>query len=514
MIIATTKEIEQIDKETINTYGLSGNILMERAGFAVTSRVMTLFGLDKKIIVLSGKGNNGGDGFVAARELKNKGADVKVYFAGRVDELSIDALFHYNLALSYKVDIMPFNNFFDDFKTFDLSNMIIIDALFGTGLSRDIQGNLSNAIRLINDSKAKVISIDIPSGICSDTGRIKGIAIKADVTITFGLAKIGHYIHPGRLYRGFLYIEDIGFPSVLLKVNDFKNHLIDRELALSFLPKRPVDSSKKDFGHVLLVAGSRGKTGAAMLSTKACLRSGCGLVTLSSASSVIETLQTTVLEEMTLSLSEDNEGRINYKAIEKILDFANKKASVIAIGPGLGLSDEIVALVRDLIISSKLPLVIDADGLNALSLSGLLNCGFNPSIPIVLTPHEGELCRLLSIESVDNRIDSAKELSRLSGATTILKGSSTLITHPDDRMFINVTGNSGMATAGSGDVLTGIVASFIAQGLSTIEASVLAVYLHGVAGDIASTKKGQHSLISSDIISFLPDAFKDLCQRD
>lgn len=511
MKIVTAKEMNEIDRETINIYGLSGIILMERAGIAVSRVVTNLYEFDNKIIVLSGRGNNGGDGLVVARELSNKGKDVCVYLAEDVNNLSQDAFFHYQRALAYGVCVKNLNNFFEDFKYFNPSKLLIIDALFGTGLSRDIVGDIAQAIDLINQSHCNVVSVDIPSGICADTGIIRGIAVKANVTVTFGLSKIGHHISSGREYSGKLFIEDIGFPQKLINHKQTNNYLVDKDMAKAILPKRPINTSKKDYGHVLLIAGSRGKSGAAMLSAKSALRSGCGLLTLASSTSVINSLQSSVLEEMTLPLIEDDEGKITYKNIDKILQFASQKGTVIAIGPGLGLSEDIISLVRDLIIFSPLPLIIDADGLNAIAKSGVLDCGFSTNIPIVLTPHDGEICRLLSIQSITDRIETAKKVTKLSGAITILKGSSTIITIPDGRLFINTNGNPGMATGGSGDVLTGIIASFIAQGLSAEDSAILSVYLHGLAGDIASLKKGQHSLIASDIISSLPDAFKELC---
>ncbi|MCX8070437.1 MAG: NAD(P)H-hydrate dehydratase [Thermodesulfovibrionales bacterium] len=512
MKIVTAKEMNEIDKETINTYGLLGIILMERAGIAVCNFIINHFGLKNKIVVLSGRGNNGGDGFVVARELHNRGLDVCIYFAGNVNDLSQDSLFHYQRALSYGVNIKDLKELFEDFKHYDTSRLIIVDALFGTGINRDIEGDIARAINLINQSKTTVVSVDIPSGICSDTGKVKGTAIKASATVTFGLGKIGHFVSNGREHTGELFIEDIGFPKKLLNQQTIKQYHIDKPMIKPLIPKRPIDSNKKDYGHVLLIAGSKGKTGAAMLAAKSALRTGCGLLTLASADSVIYSLQSSVVEEMTFPLIEDNEGRILHKNIDLLLEFAHKKASVIAIGPGLGLSEDIISLVRELIMSSPVPLVIDADGLNAISRSGLLNCGFSSSIPIVLTPHEGEICRLLSIESVQDRIESARELTRLSGGITILKGHSTIITMPDGKLFINTTGNPGMATGGSGDVLTGIIASFIAQGLTAEDAAIVSIYIHGLAGDIAASKKGLHSLIASDIISSISDAFKELCQ--
>lgn len=533
MKVATSQEIREIDRIAIDDYGIPSLVLMERAGLAVFRIASELYP-ENRFLVLSGWGNNGGDGLVAARELHNHGKKVKVIILSTENELSTDCKAQYKTALKFGVPV----EFRNSLTSRDLHGSTVIDAVFGTGLSRPVQGKIARIFEFINSSDVPVVSVDIPSGISADTGEVMGTAIKANYTVTFGLPKRGHFLHPGRQYSSKLFVEDIGFPTKLITSEAIKVSLTDRQTVSSLIPPRPIYSHKGNYGHALVIAGSKGKTGAALMTAKACLRSGSGLVTLAVPESLMEVFQGRVTEEMTLSLPDDGSGMISSKAIDVILNFAAQKVDVIAIGPGIGVSHDTEKVVAELIQRSTIPLVIDADGINSIAFS--VERGAWSEIlrkakaPIILTPHSGEMARLLkgsnklrairdesreknsllvthySLQIIEkNRIDTAIAFSKETGAYLVLKGVPTIVASPDGNAFINTTGNPGMATAGSGDVLTGIISSFLGQGLSPIDTCRLGVYLHGLAGDVAMSNKGEHALIASDIINFLPDA---LCQ--
>ena len=547
--VATAKEMQKIDRLTIKEYGIAGTILMEKAGLAAASRINELFfenegnrhkGIrhrgedtknreETKVIILAGSGNNGGDGLVVARILHNQGRDVTVFLSAKPEDLKGDAKINYLSAKKIGVKIYPINKFFTRHSSLVTRHYLIIDALLGTGLNKDVRAPLSDAIKRVNKLKCPVISIDIPSGISSDSGQIMGCAVRSQYTVTFGLPKRGHLLYPGAEYSGKLYIEDIGFPQPLLNSEKIKVNLIEKSDAVRLLPERPKYSYKGTYGHVLLIAGSKGKTGAAFMSAKACLRAGAGLVTIGVPESLMNVFQSRVTEEMVLPLPDKGNGTLSYKAVDSILKFLNKKINVLAIGPGISVDDEISKLVRALITESKVPLVIDADGINAIA--GTTNVLKKSRVPVILTPHPGEMERLLlqtsdtrlqtpdhkykrtqysvrGTEIEKDRINTAISFSRKTKAYLVLKGTPTVIATPEGNAFINSTGNAGMATAGTGDVLTGMISAFLAQGMTPQDASMLGVYMHGLIGDIVAEKKGEHSLIASDIINAIPAVFK------
>ncbi|MDA8215665.1 MAG: NAD(P)H-hydrate dehydratase [Nitrospiraceae bacterium] len=529
--VITADEMREIDRISIEEYGIPGIVLMERAGLAVALKVKEFYP-DKKIVVLCGGGNNGGDGLVAARNLHNRGFKVSVLIFAKKNSLSPDCNAQYQIAKKIGIPV----EFRKDLNERDVHGAVLIDAVFGTGLSRPVKGSLAGVFAFINDSDVPVVAVDIPSGISSDTGEILGEAIMADYTVTFGLAKRGHLLYPGAEYTGRLFVEDIGFPAKILASEKINVDMIDREMVSGLIPLRPKYSHKGDYGHVLIVAGSRGKTGAALMAAKACLRSGSGLVTLAVPESLMNIFQGRVTEEMTLPLPDDGSGVLSSKAIDVILNFAAQKIDVIAIGPGIGVSNDTEKIMNELIQKSTVPMVIDADAINSIASphpplgkggqrggisKGAIGLLRKAKSPIVITPHPGEMARLLSQESEKeikikiekDRIDTAMSFSKETGTYLVLKGVPTIVTEPEGRAFINTTGNPGMATAGTGDVLTGIIASLLGQSLNPVNASLLGVYIHGFAGDMAAKGKGEHSLIATDIIDSLPDAFVQLLDR-
>jgi ADP-dependent NAD(P)H-hydrate dehydratase / NAD(P)H-hydrate epimerase len=526
--VTTAKEMQDIDRIAIEKYGISGALLMERAGRAVAEKINELFFqksevnqlinndiLRTTIIILCGGGNNGGDGLVIARLLHNQGRDVKVFLASRPAELKGDAKVNYNSAIKFRVKIYPINKFLTSRFTPLTSRFFIVDALLGAGLSNEVRAPLSDVIKKINRMSSPVVSVDIPSGISSDTGQIMGSAVKAHHTVTFGLPKRGHLLYPGAEYTGNLHIAEIGFPRNLLESKKIRVNLVQKRDVISLMPERPAYSHKGSYGHVLLVAGSRGKTGAALMAAKACLRTGAGLVTIGIPETLINAFQSRVTEEMILPLPDKGDGTLALKAADTILEFIKKRANVLAIGPGLSVDKEITKLVCLLISKSRVPVVIDADGINAIAgKTGLLKKSMSP---VILTPHSGEMARLLShgaeVKSSEierDRISAAVSFARRTNTYLVLKGVPTVTATPDGNAFINSTGNPGMAKAGTGDVLTGMISALLAQGLTPRDASVLGVYMHGHIGDIMAEKKGKQSLIASDIINAIPSVFKSI----
>jgi NAD(P)H-hydrate epimerase len=518
MKVVTAEEMQNIDRTTIEGFGVPGLVLMERAGQSVAKKITRIF-RKKKVIVLSGGGNNGGDGIVVARNLKKKGWNVRVFLFSRESKLSPDCREQCRLAKKIKLPI----EFRTDISEKDIRDAIVVDALLGTGISKSVRAPLSEVISVLNRSDVPVVAVDIPSGISSDNGRVMGDAVRADYTVTFGLPKMGHVFFPGKEYTGELFIEDIGFPEEMLTSDTLKAQIIDTNDAERLLPERPAYSHKGDYGHVLIVAGSRGKTGAAFMAGQACLRSGAGMVTLGVPETLVDTYHARVTEEMVLPLPDTGNGTLHHKAVIEILDFLYESADVLAVGPGIGVSDNTEKIIFELIRRSTAPMVIDADGLNAINTVAYFK---KAKSPIILTPHPGEMARLLnkktgtrtkkakktdikrSIE--EDRINTVRSFSKDTGVYLALKGAPTVIAEPEGNVYINTTGNPGMAKAGSGDVLTGIIAAFLGQGLNPLDATALGTYIHGRAGDAAALEKGLYSVIATDIIEKLPVAFSCL----
>jgi hydroxyethylthiazole kinase-like uncharacterized protein yjeF len=515
MKVVTSVTMAEIDKRTIEEYGIPGLVLMERAGLAVVSRLKERFGR-KRVVVIVGPGNNGGDGMVVARQLHNEGWDVDVFLVSGPGNLKGDALSQHNSAKKIGVRMQPVEKLLGEQVSIFRRHSVIVDAVFGTGLSKDITGKILKVIRVINGSGLPVISVDIPSGISSDSGQVMGDAVRADCTVTFGLPKRGHLLYPGAGYSGTLFIEDIGFPREFLASDKGGTELLEKDYISQLIPERKKYSHKGNYGHVLIVAGSKGKTGAALMAAKACLRTGAGLVTIGVAESLVDAFQSRVVEEMVLVLPDRGDGSLSAKAATPILDFLNGKTGILAIGPGIGVSDDTQKLIKTLIKNVQSPMVIDADGIN--SLDGDKKVVSEAQAPVILTPHPGEMARLLRraqeagsrvnrIPEIEkDRIGAALNYAGETGTYLVLKGVPTIIATPDGNAFINPTGNAGMAKGGSGDVLTGMVSGFLSQTNNPVHSCILGVYMHGLAGDIAASEEGQHSMIATDLIEKIPAA--------
>lgn len=541
--------MREIDRLTTERFGVASEFLMEQAAVAALSAITDYFpdGLQgKRARILCGRGNNGGDGAALARQLWLRGARAEVVLFGRATETKGDAHLNFEaarrlssfeagthtqpppLAFSECETIADWENAAGAHYAYD----IIVDALFGTGLTRPLAGiylkvleHLALLRRARERSQADhplIVSLDVPSGINADSATLIGEAVRADLTVTFTAPKPANVLPPASHNGGRLIIADIGSPAVLIEASTSQLFLTEAEDARAWLVKTRYtpDSYKNTHGHALVVAGSRGMTGAAALCGKAAMRAGAGLTTIATAASAQEGVAVRSMPEiMTAPLAENSEGAINFEAVAEVLRLA-ERANVVAVGPGLTSVDESTRrFVREIVERRATPVVIDADGLNALApwpadLHG------SEERPIVLTPHEGEMRRLMGTDNRDalqERVNAAREFATAHGLILVLKGTRTLVAAPDGRVFVNPTGNAGLGTAGAGDTLTGIITGFLAQAYATLKdeadalaATIAAVYVGGLAGDLAARERGMRALIASDISEHLGAAISTL----
>ena len=511
MKLVTAEEMREIDRKAIREFGVPSLQLMEKAGEEVAEAVREMLGHlpGKRVAIFAGQGNNGGDGFVAARYLLGEGVEVKTYLLGRKEEVKGDA--GANLKrLTQPVEEVKENKDLDKVRD-DLARVnLIIDALLGTGARGEVRGILRETIALLNESSPPIISVDIPSGLEGNKGKPLGACIKAVRTVAMGLPKRGLVLYPGAEYVGELKIADIGIPSEVLNAQGLKVNLLEGKDISSLLPHRRKDSHKGDYGHILILAGSTGFTGAAALASLGALRSGGGLVTLGVAKSLNSIMEVKLTEAMTKPLPETGEGSLSLEAEGEILQLA-QKVDALAIGPGLSTHPETSELVRRLLAKINKPMVIDADGLNGLA--GNISLLTRSPASIIITPHPGEMGRLVGKTTGDvqsERIGVAQEVASQTGTVVVLKGARTVISDQEGEAYVNPTGNPGMARGGMGDILTGMIASFIGQGLTELEAAKAGVYIHGLAGDIAAKSQGEVGLMATDLLDNLPQAIKRL----
>ena len=519
MKVATPKEMANIDRRTQEKYGLPSIVLMENAARGIFEILKDWKKdlLHIKILILCGKGNNGGDGIAIARHLSNAGTKVKIALLSRKRDLKGDPKTNLKVALASGIEMEEIVEKRDLKKIkLDLERTdLIVDGIFGTGFQGSAKGLSASAIELVNDSGVPVLSIDLPSGMNGETGTIEGPCIRANLTATLGLPKPGLFFSPGREAAGRVEVIDIGLPRKAIEEEGIRLNVMEEEEIRSLLPKRYPNSHKGKYGKVFCLAGSVGMTGAASLTALSSLRSGCGLVYLGLPESLNDIVEEKLTEVITKPLPETEGRSIALSALEEILSLL-KQSDIFALGPGLSTHPETRSLLRRLIERIAIPTVIDADGLNNLSfdLTPLtMRKDQRDPTPFVLTPHPGEMSRLMDLpmeEVLRNRVEVARKASREFQSILVLKDAPTVIADPSGEVFINPTGNSGMSTAGSGDVLTGMIAGFLAQGLSPLDSARLGVFLHGLAGDIASEEKTEYGLIASDIMDAIPDAIKRL----
>jgi NAD(P)H-hydrate epimerase len=507
--------MKEIDRRTIEGIGIPGPVLMENAGLQIFRFLQSLilpYVDEDKVVIVAGKGNNGGDGLVIARHLWNNGMAPQVLLLGAKKEIRGDAALNLGIAEKIGLAVKEIKSEADwkahqrPFK----EASVIIDAIFGTGLTKPAEGLYARAIEDINRSAAFKVAVDIPSGLSSDSFEIIGPAVKADVTVTLGAPKIAHVIPPAEEWVGELMIADISIPRPLFDSPELKLEMVEKLDLLRSFQKRKKDSHKGTYGHLLIIAGSLGKTGAAVMAAKAALKTGAGLVTVATPKSCLPMVAKGMAELMTEPLAETEEGTISAEALPQARALVKGKDALL-IGPGISTDESTAEFLTKFVPELRLPIVIDADGLNILSArSNLLK---KLPRPAILTPHPGEFARLVDLplrEVIKRKLELGPDFARKYGAYLVLKGYRTLTSTPDGWTFINPTGNPGMATGGSGDVLSGMIASFLMQEKEALRAALTAVYLHGLSGDLAAEKIGERALVAGDLIRFLPRAAKTL----
>jgi NAD(P)H-hydrate epimerase len=511
--VLTPDEMRAVDRYTIHEVGIPGIVLMEHAGRALANHLQGRLRPGADVGVVCGKGNNGGDGLVAARFLAHAGHRVRVYLAA--DPAGYEQEAGTALAVARRAGLSPIRaDTPESLSACDFScHDWLVDALLGTGTRGAVAGHYADVIEKMNASSAPILACDLPSGLDAASGRAEGACVRARETLTIGFPKVGLLLFPGAQFTGALHVADIGFPSAAVEQARPACFLLDAADARERLPLRRRNAHKGDFGRALVLCGSRGMTGAAALTAEAALRVGAGLVTVGIPASLNDVLEAKLTEAMSLPLPDTGDGTLALAA-EPAVRAACRRMDAIAVGSGISQHAETRALVRALLAAwNDMPssVVLDADALNNVAPVAETGVRFPPSA--ILTPHPGEMARLLGDDGADAvesaRVESARGFARLHGVVLVLKGVPTVVAAPDGRAFLNPTGNPGMATGGSGDVLTGIILGLLAQGKRPLDAALLGVYLHGFAGDLAAATFGA-GLIAGDIVRALPDALRRL----
>jgi NAD(P)H-hydrate epimerase len=514
MYLVTANEMQRMDRATIASFGIPGRVLMESAG-----RGATVFFLEElyrrhagSVGVAAGRGNNGGDGFVMARYLHQKAIPVTVFLLAEKGRIAGDA--GANLALLTQMGVRVVE--VADAAALKAQQSIMrhqqlwIDAILGTGLSADVRGHYRETIDFINRQQRPVFAVDIASGLNADTGQVCGTCIQAAATATFGFAKIGHVTYPGRSCSGRVKVIEIGIPPAIAADVGCKQHLITPHALKKIMPLRSPEAHKGQSGHVLILAGAPGKTGAAAMTARAAMRTGAGLVTLGIPIGLHRVVEPMLTETMTVGLPQTDAGTLDASAAEPVRALMDGKRC-LAVGPGVGTDPATGVLVRQVIETSSVPVVVDADAVNLIARDTATLA--RRKAPIVLTPHPGEMSRLCGRPTAEiqrDRIGHARAFAQRHQVHLVLKGAATVVAHPEGTVFVNATGNPGMAAGGMGDVLTGLIAGLIAQGLDTAAAARTAVYLHGLAADRLSATKGPVGYLATEVIDAIPEALNVL----
>lgn len=516
--LASAEEMRRADRRATAELGVSSLILMENAGRGAADAIERVLGpvRGRLVAVVCGKGQNGGDGFVVARHLLGRGSAVEVWLIGSAAQVRGDAGANLEVLRRGSLPVTEVTGAagspgFEDFRRGLARADLVVDALLGIGLRGPAEGAVAAAIAAVNDAGRPVCALDLPSGLSADGEDLRGPIVDARLTATFGLPKVGLFHGAGARQAGRIELVDLGVPRAWLE-EGLRVGLVEAEDIAAVLPDRPADAHKGRYGHLLIVAGSLGKTGAAVLTCRGALRSGTGLVTCAVPATQQPVVAAHLAEAMTEPLAETAAHSLSAKALGRLLELA-ERMDAVAVGPGVGLDPETQATVRELIQAVERPMVVDADALTALS--GHLALVRRARGPRLLTPHPGEAARLLQSSVADvqaDRIESARRLAGETGAIVALKGAGTLVADPGGEVTVNQTGNPGMATGGTGDVLTGIAGGLLAQGLAPVAALRAAVYLHGLAGDLAATARGEAGLMAGDVADAVPAAILQLCR--
>ena len=509
MIVLKPEEMAAVDQVSIKA-GFPELLLMETAGRGVAEEAARSIGAagTGEILLLIGKGNNGGDGLVAARWLDMWGYRVRVLLLWPGTELKGSTGVNYRLCCLRELELIEYDQREDRLTGLFERAVLIIDAMLGTGIKGKVREPVASIIELVNRSGKRVLAVDIPSGLDGRSGEVSGQVVRADLTVTMAYPKLGLLLDPGRNCVGKLRVVDLGVPAEYAEQSGYQHHLLSEQEASALLPDRPTTGHKGTFGKIGIVGGSDGMAGAPALSGLSALRSGAGLVKVATPALVQPTVAAYSPELLTVGLAGIGQQLVVGDLL--VINELMAMADVMAVGPGLGCSKAAQAIVNKLIEEYPGPLVIDADGLNVLENLELLG---KRKQPLLLTPHPGEMATLLKMETKEVQADRtglARAFARRYGVYLILKGAATVIALPDGRVFINTTGNEGMATAGSGDVLTGIIAGLLGQGLAAEKAAILGPYLHGLAGELAGVKLSSFGVVAGDIIKFIPAIFQRL----
>ncbi|MFO7568317.1 MAG: NAD(P)H-hydrate dehydratase [Smithellaceae bacterium] len=505
MKLATVEQMRAMDRYAMETCGIAEQILMENAAMASVFLLQNEIGIrGKKFAIFCGAGNNGGDGLVAGRLIHSRGGKVKIFLVASPKKYTGAARMNYDIACNLSLDIHLLTKA-DEARAHVLHSDAVVDAIFGTGLDRDVKGLAAEVIALINDSRKPVLSLDIPSGVCGDTGRVMGVAVKADYTVTFGLPKIGNLLYPGYEQGGALAVTHISFPPSLYDRDD----LLAQTNGCIAMPPRPAQAYKGSMGDVLFIAGAENYFGAPYFAAMSFLKSGGGYARLAAPAGIVPFVAAAGREIVYLPQRETAAGSLSLKAKPDLLACADH-ADMVVIGPGLSLNEETAKLIRELCAVIKKPLLIDGDGLTAVAERPEVL--LKRKAPTLLTPHTGEMARLSgrSVDAVNaDKIGVLRDVAQKLHAVVVLKGAHSLVGGAAGHVYFNLSGNPGMATAGSGDVLTGCIAAMFGLGLSPELAARKGVFLHGYAGDLAARQKGADGITATDILECLPLALKD-----
>ena len=503
MKLLNSAQMREMDRYTIDVLGVPSTLLMTNAAEHVALAALELLPEGGCAAVFCGSGNNGGDGVAAVSCLIKKGMTVRAFLTGRREKMTADTA-EMERRLNEIGGVLEDFDDAPDVPYYLEQCPVIIDAMFGIGLNSSLRGDALDAVRLINAAPASVVAADIPSGVEADTGKILGDAVSADVTVTFAHAKIGHFNEPGCVCCGEVRVVDIGIPPRLINDIPIDCHaVVPGDITL---PHRRRDTHKGDYGRVLILAGSTGYSGAPVLAAKAATAAGAGLVSLGVPEAIYQIAAVKCNEEMAFPLPCTDKGALDETALEAVLSRL-EACDVCLVGPGLGRSEAVDTIVREVVRRARVPLILDADGINAVS--GNIDILDEAACPLILTPHPGEFKRLGG-DPAGNRVNEARRFAAAHGCILVLKGHRTVTAFPDGSAYINTTGGPAMAKGGTGDVLAGLLTALIGQKFPLKDAALAAVYLHGKAGDLCAKKLGEYSVTASAIIASLPEAIKHI----